>query len=47
MDGEKGRKGVWSWGWWVGGIIYLSLICHHLNDFYIKVGSDESHFNVS
>ena len=30
-----------------GGIIYLSLHCHHQNDFYIKVGSDESHFNVS
>ena len=28
-------------------IIYLSLHCHHQNDFYIKVGSDESHFNVS
>ena len=35
----------------VGGrgreIIYLSLHCHHQNDFCIKVGSDESHFNVS
>ena len=31
----------------VGGkreIIYLSLHCHHQNDFCIKVGSDESHF---
>ena len=27
-------------------IIYLSLHCHHRNDFCIKVGSDESHFNV-
>ena len=26
-------------------IIYLSLHCHHQNDFCIKVGSDESHFN--
>ena len=26
-------------------IIYLSLLCHHHNDFCIKVGSDESHFN--
>ena len=26
-------------------IIYLQ--CHHRNDFCIKVGSDESHFNVS
>ena len=21
--------------------------CHHQNDFYTKMGSDESHFNVS
>ena len=27
-------------------IIYLSLHCHHQNDFCIKMGSDESHFNV-
>ena len=27
--------------------IYLSLHCHHQNDTCIKVGSDESHFNVS
>ena len=42
------REGVWRWG---GGgereIIYLSLHCHHQNDFCIKVGSDESHFNFS
>ena len=31
----------------VGEIIHLSLHCHHQNDSYIKVGSDESHFNVS
>ena len=34
----------------VGGereIIYLSLHCHHQNDSCIKMGSDESHFNVS
>ena len=29
------------------GDINLSLHCHHQNDFCIKVGSDESHFNVS
>ena len=29
------------------GDIYLSLHCHHLNDSCIKMGSDESHFNVS
>ena len=28
-------------------IIYLSLHCPHQNDSCIKVGSDESHFNVS
>ena len=28
-------------------IIYLSLHCHHQNDFCFKVGSDERHFNVS
>ena len=38
---------------WVGGgggvwvTIYLSLRCHHQNDSCIKMGSDESHFNVS
>ena len=39
-----------GWGWGGGGgreIIYLSLHCHHQNDFCIKVGSDGSHFNVS
>ena len=30
-----------------GEIIYLSLHCHHQKYFCIKVGSDESHFNVS
>ena len=28
-------------------IICLSLHCHHQNDFCIKMGNDESHFNVS
>ena len=28
-------------------IIYLSLHCHHQNDSCIKMGSNESHFNVS
>ena len=36
---------VWRWG--EREIIYLSLHCHHQNDFCIKMGSDESHFNVS
>ena len=27
--------------------IYIALHCHHQNDFCIKMGSGESHFNVS
>ena len=29
-----------------GDIIYLSLHCHYQHDLCIKVGTDESHFNV-
>ena len=28
-------------------ITYIPLHCHHQNDTCIKMGSDESHFNVS
>ena len=42
--GEEG-KGVWRWK--KREIIYLSLHCHHQDDSCIKVGSGESHFNVS
>ena len=28
-------------------IIYLSLHCQRQDDFFIKMGSEESHFNVS
>ena len=28
-------------------IRYISLHCHHRNDSCVKMGSDESHFNVS
>ena len=45
-DGEKGGKGVWR-GRGGNEIIYLSLHCHHQTDSCIKMGSDESHFNVS
>ena len=41
QGGEGGMEGG------EGEIIYLSLHCHHQNDFCINVGSDESHFNVS
>jgi len=30
-----------------GKVIYLSLHCHHQNDSCIKMGSEESNFNVS
>ena len=30
-----------------GDYIYLWLHCYHQNDYCIKVGSDERHFNVS
>ena len=40
-----GGKGVWMWR--KREIIYLSLHCHHQNDSCIKMGSGESHFNVS
>ena len=46
-DGEKvGERGV-EVGRGEREIIYLSLHCHHQNDSCIKMGSDESHFNVS
>ena len=32
--------------WGKREIIHLSLNCHHQNDSSIKIGSDESHFNV-
>ena len=41
----EGWKGVWRWG--KREIIYLSLHCHHQNDFCIKMGSDENHCNIS
>ena len=41
----EGGKGVWRWR--KREVIYLSLHSHHQNDSCIKMGSDESHFNVS
>ena len=40
----EGVEGGWGGGG--GEIIYLSLLCHYQNDSCIKMGSDESHFNV-
>ena len=45
-DGEKGG-GEGMEGKGKREIIYLSLHCHHQNGSCIKMGSDESHFNVS
>jgi len=43
-----GRMGVGGMEVGEREIIYLSLHCHHQNDYFcIKVSSDESHFNVS
>ena len=41
------RKREWVWSLGNREIIYLSLHSHHQNDSCIKIGSDESHFNVS
>ena len=43
-DGEKEGEGVCRWG--KREITYLSLHCHRQNDFCIKMGSDESRFNI-
>ena len=42
-----GEGGVDVRGGGGGEIISLSLHCHYQNDSCIKMGSDESHFNVS
>ena len=45
-DGEKGGgEGGKEVG--EGEFMYLSLHCHHQNDSCIKMGSSDSHFNVS
>ena len=44
-DVEKGGGGMEVGG--EGDYIYLSVHCRHQNNFCIKRGSDESHFNVS
>ena len=45
--GRRGGGGEGVWRWEEREILYLSLHCHHQNDSCIKMGSDESHFNVS
>ena len=47
MDGDKGGGGEGFGGGGNREIIYLLLHWHHRNDFCIKMGSGESHFNVS
>ena len=52
LNVHRNRTAYWGrgegvWRWEKREIIYLSLHCHHQNDFCIKMGSDESHFNVS
>ena len=50
MDGDMGGGGGgrgWRSGGGGGEIMYLLLYCHHQIDSCIKMGSDESHFNVS
>ena len=42
-DGKKMERG----GGGGGRLLYLLLHCHHQNDSCIKMGSNESHFNVS
>ena len=46
-DGEKERGEGGHGGGGKREIISLSLYCHHQNDFCIKMGSNESDFNVS
>ena len=44
--GGGGGGGMESGGGGKMESLYLSLHCHHQNNFCIKMGSDESHFNV-
>ena len=47
LNGRRGRGRGMEGGGGREEITYLSLLCHHQNDSCIKMGSDESHFNVS
>ena len=50
LNVHRNHKAYYGRGGGGGGmereIIYLSLHCDHQNDSRIKMGSDESHFNV-
>ena len=47
-DSGRGEGGGGRWyGGGGRGRLYISLHCHNQNDFCVKVGSNESHFNVS
>ena len=46
-DGEKGGKGIWKWGKRKGGRVYTYRYTVTTRMTCIKMGSDESHFNVS
>ena len=46
-EAKQGLLGTGEWRWRKRKIIYPSLHCHHQNDSCIKMGSDESHFNIS
>ena len=41
------EMGEWGWRGWRGRGGFLTLLCHHQNDFCMKMGSDDSRFNVS
>ena len=45
-DGGRGNE-LGAGGGGGRKVIYLSLHCHHQNDSCIKMGIDDSHFNVS
>ena len=46
-SGHKAYSGRGYGGGGRGKNVYLSLHCHNQNDSCIKMGSDESHFDVS
>ena len=43
----RGEGGICRWGEADYNIIPITIHFHHQNDSCIKIGSDESHFNVS